>query len=91
MFPSHWSLKSLVSLILGRAGQGSVGGREEELTLDFLLRQAMQAVLTHRLLADVAAEVSLSLSLLKWDLDLIDLGLGLGLELDSELVGEGKC
>ena len=57
-----------------------------ELTLDFLLRQAMQAVLTHRLLADAAAGVSLSL--LKWGFDLIDLGIGL----DSGVVeGGGNC
>lgn len=40
-------------------------------TLDFLLRQAMQAVLTHLLLADAEARESLSLS---WDLDLFVLG-----------------
>ena len=57
----------------------------DELTLDFLLRQAMQAVLTHRLFADAAAGVSLSLSLsLKWDLALIDL------VIESGVVG-GKC
>lgn len=44
---------------------------EETRTLDFLLRQAMQAVLTHLLLADAEAGESLSLS---WDLDLFVLG-----------------
>ena len=42
-------------------------------TLDFLLRQAMQAVLTHLLLADADAEAGESLSL-SWDLALFVLG-----------------
>lgn len=53
--------------------------QEDHLTLDFLLRQAMHAVLTHRLFAD--AEAGEPLSLL-WDLDLVAFGL------DSVAVGK---
>ena len=49
-------------------------GRARRLrTLDFLLRQAMQAVLTHRLFAEAEAGEALSL-LCDWDLDRIALG-----------------
>ena len=70
MFPSHWLLISLVSLAWALQ-QGYLVGGDGEVTLDFLLRQAMQAVLTHRLLADAEAEAGESLSLL-WDLILFD-------------------
>ena len=53
--------------------------QEDHLTLDFLLRQAMHAVLTQRLFAD--AEAGEPLSLL-WDLDLVAFGL------DSVAVGK---
>lgn len=51
----------------------SVATVERKRTFDFLLRQAMQAVLTHRLFAD--AEAGESVSLL-WDLDLVAFRLG---------------
>lgn len=49
-----------------------VASQRSESTLDFLLRQAMHAVLTHLLFAE-AAEAGESLSLV-WDLELDPLG-----------------
>ena len=60
------------------AREGGVGRRgiaeEQARTLDFLLRQALHAVLTHRLLAEAEADESFLSSFLLWDLDLVGLG-----------------
>ena len=62
---NRWS--ALILILVPQRSIADEGTR----TLDFLRRQAMQAVLTHLLLAD--AEAGESLSLL-WDLDLFVLG-----------------
>ena len=52
--------------------------------MDFLLRQALHAVLTHRLFADAEAEDSFLSSSLLWDLDLV--GLGVDVKVDVVVV-----